>query len=203
MFTGYKKKVITADLIVLSLFFVCLFVGSAFGFGTVLKWVTGGVSGKIISLIVCYFLFGIVLDWEFVRAFMEKITTALKDDGSLICKVLLAIRIDMIAFAAVLFVAVQVLRRIVVIIIGKVMGVKNKVISVINRVLGVILLTTFAAIVMLIVFQVVAWVSGTECEFYQSLQGSAFGLDELFKNNPMNSVFESIRLPSQEDSPAE
>ena len=192
---------ITADAIVLISFLGCLFIGSAFGFGRVLKWVTGGVAGKIISVVICYFIYGVVLDWSFVQAFIAKFVLTLQENGSWICKVLLAIRIDMIVFFAVLFVAVQILRRFVVKLVGKVMSVNNKAVSVLNRILGAILLIVFAAICMLIVFQLVAWVSGTEGAFYEGLQGSAFGLDSVFKDNPLNSVFESISLPSQEVSP--
>ena len=165
------------------------------GFGRWLKILTGGIVGKIISVIICYFLFGIVLDWYFVRALMQKITEALQEDGSWICRVLLTIRLDLIVFGAVLFIAVQLLRKFVVYLIANVMQADNKVISVLNRFLGVILLTAFLAVVMLIVFQIVAWVLGTDGGFYQSLQGSVFGLDKIFTDNPLNSVFENIRLP--------
>ena len=41
--------------------------------------------------------------------------------------------------------------------------------------------------------QIIAWISGTDGGFYESLQGSVFGLDKIFTDNPLNSVFESIR----------
>ena len=186
---------ITADVIALITIIFCFVGGAALGFGRWLKILTGGIVGKIISVIICYFLFGIVLDWYFVKAFMQKITTALQENGSWICNVLLTIRLDLIVFGAVLFVLVQLLRKFVVYLIANVMQIDNKVISVVNRVLGVILLTVFVAILTLIVFQVVAWVMGTNGGFYQTLQGSAFGLDKIFTDNPLNSVIESIRLP--------
>ena len=193
---------LTADLIVLIAFIACLFIGSAFGFGKVLGWVTGGIAGKIIAVVVCYFIYGIVLDWGFVRALMEKLVITLQEDGSFICKVLLAIRIDMIAFFAVLFVAVLALRKLAVKLIDRVMDSDNKVIRVTSRGLGAILLTTFAAIVMLVIFQLIAWVYGLDGAFYESLQGSAFGLDAVFINNPLNSIFQSIRLPSMGGTPS-
>ena len=194
---------ITADVIALIIFLSCLFIGSAFGFGKVLCWITGGLTCKIIAAVVCYFIHGMVLALPFVQALMTKLVTALQEDGGFICKVLLAIRIDMIAFFAVLFVVVLSLRKIVVKAIDKVMSSHIKAISVTNRILGVLLLTAFAAIVTLVIFQLIAWVSGTDGVFYEGLQGSAFGLDSLFANNPLNSVFESIRLPSQLAAPAE
>ena len=193
---------ITADVIALIVFLGCLFIGSAFGFGKVLGWLTGGIVGKILVVVVCYFIYGVVLDFGFVRALMGKLITALQEDGSVICKVLLAIRIDMIAFFAVLFIAVLSLRRIIVNAIDRAMSTDVKVISVTNRVLGVILLTAFAAIAMLVVFQLIAWVSGVDGSFYESLQGSAFGLDSVFTDNPLNSIFESIRLAKNSSAPA-
>ena len=186
---------ITADIIVLITILFCLVGGAALGFGRWLKILTGGVVGKIISVVICYFLFGIVLDWPFVKALTQKITDTLQADGSWICQVLLIIRLDLIAFGALLFVIVQILRKFVVYLIANVMQVDNKVIRIINRVLGIVLLTAFMAILTLVVFQVVAWVMGTEGGFYQSLQGSVFGLDKIFIDNPLNSVIESIRLP--------
>lgn len=193
---------VTWDYIVLIAFVASLFIGSAFGFGKVLGWVTGGIAGKIIAVVVCYFIYGVVLDFPFVRELMAKLVTTLQEDGSLICKILLAIRIDMIAFFAVLFVAVLSLRKIIVKVIDRAMRSDIKVISVTNRVLGVVLLTVFAMIVLLVIFQLIAWVSGTDGAFYEGLQGSAFGLDSVFVNNPLNSIFHSIRLPSADVTPS-
>ena len=183
---------ILADIIALIAMLACLVIGSVVGFGKGLRFLTGGVFGKIISVVVCYFLFGVVLNWEFVQALMLKLTTALSENGSWICNLLLKIRIDLIAFALALFIVVQILRRIVVAIISGVMEIKNKFISVINRVLGVVLFLAFTAMAMLIVFQIIAWATGTDGPFYQSLNGSAFGLDKIFANNPINSIFESV-----------
>ena len=193
---------ITADVIALIAFLGCLFIGSAFGLGKVLGWITGGIVGKILAVVVCYFIYGVVLDFPFVQALMTKFVTALQEDGSFICKVLLAIRIDMIAFFAILFILVFSLRKSVVKLIDSIMSIDNKVISVLNRVLGVILLTAFVVIVALIIFQLIAWVSGTDGAFYKSLKGSAFGLDNVFTDNPLNSIFESIRLAKESSAPA-
>ena len=190
----YGEIMLTADTVVLIAGAACIILGAAMGFGKGLKLLAGGVFGKIISVVVCYFLFGVVLNWEVVQDLMLKLTTALSENGSWICNILLSIRIDLIAFAVTLFIVVQMLRRLVVAIIGGVMEIKNKVISVINRVLGIALFLAFAAVVLLVIFQIIAWASGVDGAFYQGLQGSAFGLDKLFVNNPLNSIFESIRL---------
>lgn len=185
---------ITADVIVLAVLAACVILGAGLGFGKVLRFITGGIIGKIISLVICYFLFGVVLHFGFVQDLLLKFTTALSDNGSWICNLLLSIRIDLIVFAIALFIVVQILRKIVVYIIANVMEINNKAVSVINRILGIALLLAFNIMLMLIAFQIIAWISGTDGAFYTNLEGSVFGLDKLFVNNPLNSVFESIRM---------
>ncbi len=185
---------ITADVIVLAVLAACVILGAGLGFGKVLRFITGGIIGKIISLVICYFLFGVVLHFGFVQDLLLKFTTALSDNGSWICNLLLSIRIDLIVFAIALFIVVQILRKIVVYIIANVMEINNKAVSVINRILGIALLLAFNVMLMLIAFQIIAWISGTDGAFYTNLEGSVFGLDKLFVNNPLNSVFESIRM---------
>ena len=189
---------ITADVVALIALLCCLVFGSAFGFGKGLRFFTGGVFGRIIAVVICYFLFGVVLNWGFVQTLLTKFTDMLSENGSWICNFLLNIRIDLIVFGFALFVVVQILHRLVVCIVSNVMEIKNKAISVINRILGIALFVAFAVISMLIVFQVIAWVSGTDGEFYMNLQGSVFGLDKLFVQNPLNSVFENIRVTPSE-----
>ena len=184
---------ITADVIVLIALLLCLVLGSFMGFGKGLRLFTGGVFGKMISVVICYFLFGIVLSWGFVQDLLLRFTTMLAEQDIWICNLLLKIRIDMIVFALALFIVVQILRRVVVHIISGVFEIDNKVISVINKILGVALFIVFTAIFTLIVFQIIAWIGGTDGGFYQSLQGSAFGLDKIFTDNPLNAVFEHIR----------
>ena len=184
---------ITADLIVLVALLICIVLGAFMGFGKGLRLFTGGVFGRIISVVICYFLFGIVLSWSFVQDLLLKFTTMLAEKDTWICNLLLQIRIDMIVFGAVLFLAVQILRHLVVHIIAGVFEIDNKAIRIINKILGVVLFLAFAVIFTLIIFQIIAWISGTDGGFYESLQGSVFGLDKIFTDNPLNSVFESIR----------
>lgn len=191
---------ITADVIVLVALLICIVLGSFMGFGKGLRLFTGGVFGRIISVVICYFLFGIVLSWDFVQDLLLRFTTMLSEQDTWICNLLLKIRIDMIVFALALFIVVQILRHLVVHIIAGVMEVDNKVMRVFNKILGVVLFLAFAVVFMLVIFQIIAWVSGTDGGFYQSLQGSAFGLDKIFTDNPLNSVFESIRASGSSGS---
>lgn len=185
---------ITADIVVLIVFLSCLIVGSLFGFSRTIRWFTGGIFGIIISIIVSYFLFGIVLDWGFVRFLLDKLVTALAASDSWICKVLLAIRLELIVFGLALFTVVQILRMIIVSALSRVMQTSTPVMRVINSLFGVVFLLAFSLMMMLVVFQVIAWIGGVEGQFYQGLIGSNFGLDSIFRDNPLNSIFENIRI---------
>ena len=183
---------ITADVIAIILMLAFFFGGIILGFGKTLKLLTSGLVGKIISVVVCYFLFGVVLYIPFVQSLLDKMIFALKENGNFICKVLLFIRLDLIVFAVSLFIFVQLLRRWAVGLIKSFFEIDTKPMRIINKVLGAALGLVALVIFTLVIFQVIAWIGGTEGEFYQSLSGSVFKLDEIFKNNPVNSIFKTI-----------
>ena len=181
------------DIIIPILLVLTVLGGIIGGFGKVLKFFTKGIFGKIISVFICYFIFGIVLDWPFVQDLLYQLNNSLAANGNWICKILLTIRIDLIVFAIVLFVAVQLLRVLVVGVIDNVFETENRVIKIIGKVLGVLLALFCTRVVVLIVFQILAWTTGATGPVYEWMKGSVFGIDKLFVNNPLNSIFESIR----------
>ena len=183
---------ITADVIAIILMLAFFFGGIILGFGKTLKLLTSGLVGKIISVVVCYFLFGVVLYIPFVQSLLDKMIFALKENGNFICKVLLFIRLDLIVFAVALFIFVQLLRRWAVGLIKSFFEIDTKPMRIINKVLGAALGLVALVIFTLVIFQIIAWIGGTEGEFYQSLTGSVFKLDEIFKDNPVNSIFKTI-----------
>lgn len=183
---------ITADVIAIILTIAFFLGGIMFGFGKTLKLLTDGIVGKIISVVVCYFLFGMVLYLPFVQNLLDKLIFALKENGNFICKILLYIRLDLIVFAVALFFFVQILRKWAVALIKSFFEIDAKPMRILNKVLGAALGLVSLAIFALVAFQIIAWLGGTEGDFYQSLSGSVFKLDEIFKNNPVNSIFETI-----------
>ena len=64
---------------------------------------------------------------------------------------------------------------------------------VINKVLGVAIYLFLLLLLVLIVFQIAYYISGADGAFYKTFQGSLFGLDKIYLDNPLNSVIESIR----------
>lgn len=191
---GRKGDIVmmTVDIVAIILTLAFFFGGIMLGFGKTLKLLTGGLVGKILSVVVCYFLFGIVLALPFVQELLNKLITALQEDGSWYCNVLLYIRLDLIVFAVALFIFVQIARRWVVSLIKAVFEINKKPIRVLNKTLGAVAGVVSLFIITLIVFQFLALVGGLDGDFYQSIQGSALGIDKLFRYNPLNSIFDTI-----------
>ncbi|MBQ3493184.1 MAG: hypothetical protein IJA88_03670 [Clostridia bacterium] len=184
---------LTIDIIVLVVGALCIVGGILGGFGKVLNFFTKGIFGKIISIFVCYFLFGVVLDWPFVKEALTNLNQSLASSENFICDLLIKIRLDLIVFAVALFFAVQLLRKLAVKLIDKAFSANNPVMKVINKVLGVALAFFCVAVILLTVFQILAWTTGINGSVYQAMQGSFFKLDKLFVSNPLNAIFESIK----------
>ena len=179
---------LTADIIVLIAFIVFALLGVIFGFGKGLKFFTGGIFGIIISIFVCYLIFGLVLDLGFVKGLCNSFNEWLQESGS-VGSFFASIHIDYVVLAIVLFIIVQIVRIIIVKIIKGVVETNNVVFKVINKVLGVVFFVLLLFAIILIVFQIAAWIGGdTSANFLAKLNGSFFGLDYVYENNPLLSV---------------
>ncbi|MGN0814370.1 MAG: hypothetical protein ACI4MH_03970 [Candidatus Coproplasma sp.] len=182
---------IMADWIAIGIVVVFLLLGLVAGFSGGLKFFTGGVFGVIISVVVCYFLYGIVLDWPFVNDLMTNLINSIQSAGNGFCDFLVTIHIETIALCIVMFVVVQIVRVIIVKILAGIAEIDNIVFKVINKSLGVVLFLAVAAMIGLIVFQVINWVGGeTAANVGTALEGSLFKLDWLYANNPLNTMIE-------------
>ena len=170
--------------IALGVFFAVL--GFLRGFGKQLKFFTSGVFGVVISLLVCYFIFGFVLSLDSVQALLLTLCEKMAASDSAVVQFLLTIRIDVIVFAIVLFLVVQVLRIIIVAIIAKVAETDTTVMKVINKVLGLVLGVVVYLALILLILQITYFVAGGEgSAVYAKLEGSFFGLDKIYLNNPL------------------
>lgn len=184
---------ITADFVALITVVASIAVGAVLGFGKCLKTVTKGTVGIVISVAVCYFIFGLVLNLGFVKDLLDKFNAMLGESGSGFCAFLIKIHIDMLVFAVALFLVVQVLRKLIFSLICDFMESDQPMLKTLNKVGGAILFFVVVLMFVLIFFQVCAWIGGTEGSTYEFLQGSALGLDRLYLNNPLNVIFERIR----------
>lgn len=180
---------LTADIIVLAGSLLFALIGLIIGFGKGLKFFTGGIFGIIISIFVCYVIYGLVLDWDFVRNLLDRFNEWLQGQGS-VGTFFADIHVDRIVLAVVLFVIVQIIRVIIVKIIKGIVEINMLGFRIINRILGMAFMFAVALAILLVVFQIVAWVGGdTAANFAAKLDGSVFRLDALFENNPLKSVF--------------
>lgn len=181
---------VIADFVAISLVIVFAFIGYKIGVGRVLKFATGGIIGKIISVVVCYFIYGFVLEIPFVKSLLEAFVNWISSSDSSFVKLLLYIRIDMIAYFAVLFFLVQIARKIVIALLGKIFSLA----PVIDKTFGIVINLAFIVAIVLIVFQISYWVLGADGGLFPLLDGSLLGLDKLYLQNPLNSIIENLDI---------
>ena len=187
------------DLITLGVIMLTALIGAISGFGNGLKFFARGWLGRIISIIICYFLFGLVLKIPFVQDLLQKFVATL-DGEKWYLKILKYVRIDMIVFAVVLFFAVQLVKKLVVALINGLFGINTPFIRVLNKLLGVFIYLFLLLLLVLIVFQIAYLIDGADGAIYQKTHGSLFGLDKLYLDNPLNKVIESIKMAFVKES---
>lgn len=177
------------DYILIGLIALGCIIGVTVGFGKGLSILTKGLRGMIISVIICYFIFGALLNLGFVSGLLESFRNTLNENGSGFCGFLLTIRVDYIVYGVALFIIVQILRKIFVALIDKGCSIDNTGVKIINRIFGVILSLAVMAIVILLAMQVYGIISGVSEESTKIFEGSLFKLDYVFTNNPLNGIF--------------
>lgn len=184
---------VTADWVVLGVGLLFALIGLLIGFGKSLKFFTSGLVGFLISLIVCYFCYGMVTSWGFVQEFMVKVATGAASLNNWFGDVLVRIHCEVITLCVCMFLVVQVLRIIVVTIIKNIAEANHPVVRAINKFVGMLFMLCIAAMLGLIVFQVASWIGGnTATTFGGYLEGSALKLDWIYEHNPLISMYESI-----------
>lgn len=186
---------LTIDWIAIGVVAAFALLGLFVGFGGGLKFFTSGIFGIAISVVVCYFLYGVVLNWQFVQDLLARFIGVLEDANNPFCDFLIRVRIDIVCMCIALFIILQILRIIIVHILRNLFEVNNRAVKAINRILGVLFFLAVAAMFSLIVFQVIAWIGGnTSVNFLNWIDGSIFKIDWVFQNNPLNRMFDSVSI---------
>ena len=183
----------------MDLFFVVtiaifVLVGFFMGLGRVLKSLTKHLPGKIAAVLFTYFIYGTVLNLPFVQKLLADFVNMIVGWDNIGGKILLIIRIDMIVFAAALFIAVRLAQKLTVSILASIIQSKNALFTVANRFGGALLSGACVFIIFLIFFQIAAWITDDTGTMYQLLEGSRIGLDQLFLHNPLNAITEIANL---------
>lgn len=173
-------------------FVISLALGYILGFGRTLKFITGGIVGVIVSIIVCVTFGGIIANASFVAELIAKGNEFFGSKAAFLAKINLAT----IIYYIVLFLIVQILRVIVVKSISRVFTPKDKEATgyaarnVINRTLGLLL---FGAAFVLLCYLVMAFIKEFEdvekiAEFIAGLKNgekkSLFYL--MYSHNPID-----------------
>lgn len=184
---------LVVDYVAIGIVALGLLSGYVVGFGKTLRLISEGILGFFISLLICWFTFGIVLSWGFVQDLLTKFVTFLQEKDSWICNILLSIRIDMILLATILIAIIQIIRIIIVKFINAVFEADNSGSRFFNKLFGMILMLAFFVAIVLIIFQVAFMISGNSGAIFDFVNGSTFKVDYLYSNNPLNSFIELIK----------
>ena len=176
------------DGIALGIILFAAIIGLLLGFGKCLKIFTSGIIGVLISVVVTYFLLGIVGSWGFVQDLLGKFTQALVDNGSAFCIFLKNIGIETIVLAIALFIIIQLIRVLIVNIIIGVAEADNVIIKAINKFLGLVFALAFFAMLALVIFQIVYLIGGETSESFRQYLSGAFKIDYIYDNNPLRII---------------
>ena len=176
------------DWLALGIILLSALIGLMLGFGKLLKWFTGGIVGIAISVVVTYFLIGIVASWPFVQALMGKLNSSMSSSSSGFVQFLARISTSKIILGIILFIIVQILRIIIVRIIKGIVEIDNPVIKVINRIGGMLFMLAVIVMLTLIVFQIVFWIGGDTASNFRNYLTGGLKLNVLFDKNPLRYI---------------
>lgn len=164
-------------------------IGALLGFGKVLKFVTGGIVGIIISIILCYCFGGMILAIPFVSRLLSDLASHWAHIDFLV-----KIHLEIIIYYIALFIVAMVLRIVIVMIIKHIAESDVFIMKLFNRIFGAILFLAFAFIIMGLTFQIIQWIDGSTAASFASLletKGPAI-LRPLYENNPMSALLNFI-----------
>jgi hypothetical protein len=177
---------------IIAVFALSLIIGYALGFGKVLKFITGGVIGVIISIIICVMFGGIIANIPFVSDMIVRGNAYFGGYAEILAKINVATWI----YYVVLFIVLQIVRVIIVKIIAKAFTPQNKnskfygARNVINKVFGLLLLGAGCVFFIYLVMAVLALFTDVESvktmldTMKNSGKTSVFYL--MYSHNPIN-----------------
>ncbi len=172
------------DWIALAVLVVFAAIGALVGFGRGLKFLTGGIFGIIISVVLCYIFGSMLLGIPFVNDLLNKLADAIGGWSIAIT----------VIYYVILFVIFTLIRILIVKLIRKVAEADVLVMKIINRILGAVLLAGFGILLGLLVLQIIYWVQVSDAglgEIYVNwMMDTETGnpsaiVGELYLNNPL------------------
>jgi len=173
------------DWIALAVLVVFAAIGALVGFGRGLKFLTGGIFGIIISVVLCYIFGSMLLGIPFINDLLNKLADAIGGWSIAIT----------VIYYVILFVIFTLIRILIVKLIRKVAEADVLVMKIINRILGAVLLAGFGILLGLLALQIIYWVQAEPPLDYgnifyewmwdaETLKPSAI-VGEIYVNNPL------------------
>lgn len=174
------------DYIALAILVVFAAIGALVGFGKGLKFLTGGIFGIIISVVLCYIFGSMILGIPFVNDLLTKLAESIGGWSIAVT----------VIYYIVLFVIFTLLRILIVKIVRKVAEADVLVMKIINRILGAVLLAAFGILLGLLALQIIYWVQVSEAglgEIYTNWMMSESGepsaiVGALYLKNPLSAL---------------
>lgn len=136
------------DWIALGIIVVFAAIGALIGFGRGLKFLTGGIFGIIISVVLCYIFGSMILGVPFVNDLLTKLAESI-GGWSIVITVI---------YYVVLFILFTLIRILIVKIIRKVAEADVLIMKIINKVFGAILMAAFGVLLGMLALQIIYWV---------------------------------------------
>ena len=148
------------------------------------------MTGKIVTLVITYFLLGIVIGMDQTKQAQANFIEFLKSKNNGLCNFLITIRIETILTAVIVFIAVMILQLIVVNVLAGLLSIDGAGAKFFNSILGVLLgVAECAALVLIVLEAMYIFGGGAESVNLESLKDSFFGLDNIYLNNPLSAIF--------------
>ncbi len=175
------------DWIALGIIVVFAAIGALIGFGRGLKFLTGGIFGIIISVVLCYIFGSMILGVPFVNDLLTKLAESI-GGWSIVVTVI---------YYVVLFILFTLIRILIVKIIRKVAEADVLIMKIINKVFGAILMAAFGVLLGMLALQIIYWVQANPdslVDIYVNWMMNAETGDlsaivgALYVNNPLSAL---------------
>ncbi len=175
------------DWIALGIIVVFAAIGALIGFGRGLKFLTGGIFGIIISVVLCYIFGSMILGVPFVNDLLTKLAESI-GGWSIVVTVI---------YYVVLFILFTLIRILIVKIIRKVAEADVLIMKIINKVFGAILMAAFGVLLGMLALQIIYWVQANPDslgDIYVNWMMNAETSDPsaivgaLYVNNPLSAL---------------
>ena len=175
-----------ADWILIAVIIFSILLGVLLGFGKLLAFFTNKVFGKITSVFVCYTFGGMFMNIGFVQDFLAWIASLWSTTDNFFCNFLTKLHPEVFIFYIILFIAIYWILKLLALLAKAILEIKVTPLKIINKVGGALFMLATSMLIWLLVFQIIFWVGGTtSADLLENLQGSLFGLDNLFLYNPL------------------